>query len=132
MAHVDNRGNRVTGWGDVDCTVPAMEALKKCFDEKIMCDGKRFFMSAIAVGIQGTTYSSYTYVTLEDIIHRNAKVIWSDGLSVVWGDVVIDDRLNKDIRYRRRPVSELDSADTELFQLYFDKVTRGWDLPRTN
>lgn len=131
MAHIDARGIRVTSWSDVDFTIPALDALKKCLADEIMCDGKSFFMNNITVGIQGVNYSGYHHVTLKDIINRNAKVIWLDGFSVVWGDEVMDDRLGKGVRYARRLVENLSPEDQKLFQQHYTKTITGWHLPRS-
>lgn len=86
-------------WGDVDRSLPAIEALRKCFRDGIMTKGDRFWTNVVTYGVSGTTYSGYRHVTLDEIETRKAKVIWMEGLEVHWIDVVRDDRPGKgDVR----------------------------------
>jgi hypothetical protein len=79
-------------WADVDSSLPAMDALRKCFRDGIMTNGDRFWTFVVTYGVSGTTYGGYRHVTLAEIEERKAKVIWFEGLEVHWTDVVRDDR----------------------------------------
>lgn len=107
-------------WRDINPDLPAIDALKQCFDEQIMTSMNKFTLRVMTYALDGVRYSGYQKVSWDEIVKRKPIVQWFDGLQVTWTDVYIETELTR----RSRPVSELSVEDRMMMYDYHASARR--------
>lgn len=109
-------------WANINPDIPALDALKQCFDERIMT-GNPFGEPTFNVGYHiydtdGVRYFGYENIHWKDVARRGYLVYWFEGLNVL--DVnVVKARDEKGMFYNH-PRMNWTEEETAKYEKFFE------------